>query len=202
MPDITFEKNAYENGRRFVCGIDEAGRGPLCGPVYAAAVILPAGLTIDGLDDSKKLSAKKREILFEIIKEKAVDYSIAFATENEIDEINILNATFLAMRRAARGLKNCDYALVDGNRIKDLGVDCECIVQGDGKCASIAAASIIAKVTRDRYMEELDKIYPQYKLAVHKGYATPEHIALLRAHGPCGIYRKSFLKNILGEKDA
>lgn len=197
---LFYENEARREGCGTVCGIDEAGRGPLAGPVFAAAVVLPPGLMIDGLNDSKKLSPKKREELFGVIEEKAAAFGIGFATETEIDEINILQATFLAMKRAylALGLP-CDRALVDGNRMPDLGVDTHTIIKGDSLCASIAAASILAKVSRDRLMREIDAAYPQYEFARHKGYGTKLHIELLRKYGPCPVHRRTFLKKILGE---
>ena len=195
-----YENEARAVGARVVCGIDEAGRGPLAGPVCAAAVILPPGAQIDGLDDSKKLSEKKREQLFDVIQETAISTSIAFATEQEIDEINILQATFLAMRRACEGLSvRPDYALIDGNRMPPLDIPGETIVKGDACSANIAAASILAKVSRDRLMMELDKLYPEYQFAKHKGYGTKLHRELLQQYGPCPIHRRSFLKKILGE---
>lgn len=180
-----------------VCGIDEAGRGPLCGPVYAAAVILPDHTPLaDRLNDSKKISEKKREELFAEITETAL-VGVGFATPEEIDELNILNATFLAMRRAVENLPTAPaFALVDGNRIKGLPCEAACIVKGDAKCPSIAAASIVAKVSRDRVMAELSKQYPKYMLEKHKGYPTKEHFELLRKYGVTPIYRKSFLKNL------
>ncbi len=201
MPDFSFEEKAKIKGFKAVCGVDEAGRGPLAGPVCAAAVILPDCCEIEGLNDSKKLSEKKRESLFPIILEKAVSYSIAFANVEEIDEINILNATYLAMNRAIEGLKfSADYALIDGNRVPtDIKIPCETIVKGDSKSCSIAAASVLAKVTRDRLMLELDKQYPQYNLKKHKGYGTREHTNLILQHGVSEIHRKSFLKKLLGE---
>lgn len=200
--DYLYEINAYESGYRTVCGIDEAGRGPLAGPVYAAAVILPLGLEIDGLNDSKKLSEKKREKLFDIICEKAVDYSIGVATEKEIDEINILNATFLAMHRAVEGLKTRpDYALIDGNQYPKIPfVTEETVVKGDGKSMSIAAASILAKVSRDRFMLEIAKEYPQYEFEKHKGYGTKLHYEKIIEYGPSPIHRMTFLKKLYGEK--
>ena len=198
MADLwEYEKEAAEYNYNIIAGIDEAGRGPLCGPVCAAAVILPFGLEIEGLNDSKKLSEKKREELYNIIVEKAVSYGVAFATPEEIDEINILNATFLAMRRAVDMLTvRPDILFVDGNRIKNQEIEAKLIVKGDSKSANIAAASIIAKVTRDRYMLELDKQYPQYNLKKHKGYGTPEHYEAIKKYGIAPFYRKSFLKNI------
>ena len=195
-----YENEAFAEGFTAVCGVDEAGRGPLAGPVCAAAVILPKGLIIDGLNDSKKLTDKKRRELFDIITEQAVSYSIAMASEKEIDEINILQATFLAMQRALDGLQvRPDLALIDGNRAKDFGLPVRTIVKGDSLSASIAAASILAKVTRDRLMEELDETYPQYGFAVHKGYGTKRHYEALRAYGPCDIHRRTFLKKFYGE---
>lgn len=197
---FSYERAAMLKGYSCVCGVDEAGRGPLAAPVFAAAVILPTGLEIPGLNDSKKLSAKKREYLFDVIQEKALAYSVAYATEKEIDEINILQATFLAMRRAVEGLvPRPDYALVDGNRLPELSVPAETIIKGDGLSASIAAASIMAKVSRDRLMEEIDRIYPQYQFAKHKGYGTALHVEMLKKYGPCPVHRRSFLKKILGD---
>lgn len=199
--DYSFEENAISKGFKTICGIDEAGRGPLAGPVYAAAVILPLGLEITGLNDSKKLSEKKREELFDVICEKAVDFSIGIADEKEIDEINILNATFLAMKRAVGGLKiKPDYALIDGNRYPRIGgVTEETIVKGDGKSMSVAAASILAKVSRDRYMLEIAEKYPQYCFEKHKGYGTKLHYEMLEKYGISPVHRKSFLKKLLGE---
>ncbi len=195
MPDYTYEINAVENGYTVIAGTDEAGRGPLAGPVCAAAVILPQGLVIEGLNDSKKISEKKREKLYGIIIEKAVSYGIAFATHEEIDEINILNASQLAMRRAVAMLTpQPDLVLVDGNIARDFLMDALPIVKGDALSMSIAAASILAKVTRDRYCEEMDKAYPEYHFAAHKGYPTKEHMDLVRALGPCPLHRKTFLK--------
>lgn len=199
MDWLLYEKEAMEKGYTAVCGVDEAGRGPLAGPVYAAAVILPLGLEIPGVNDSKKLTEKKREALFPEIKEKALAYSVASASEKEIDEINILNATYLAMSRAVEGLSvKADYALIDGNRMPRLSIPGETIVKGDGLSMSIACASILAKVSRDHVMLELDQKYPQYQFAKHKGYGTKLHTDLIRQYGPCEIHRKSFLKKILG----
>lgn len=193
MPDYTFEKEAFAEGYQKVCGVDEAGRGPLAGNVVAAAVIMPEGLEIEGLNDSKKLSEKKREALFEIIKEKTV-YSIAWATPAEIDELNILNATMLAMRRAVEGLPmKADFALIDGNCSRGFSIPTKTVVGGDAKSMSIAAASILAKVTRDRQCAELDKEYPEYGFAGHKGYPTKAHRAKVIEIGPCPEHRKSFL---------
>lgn len=195
MPSYEYEDKHYDEGYLAVCGCDEAGRGPLCGSVVAAAVILPRGLVIDGLNDSKKLSEKKREALFDIIKEKAVAYAIAEATPEEIDEINILNASMLAMRRAVEGLGvKADFALIDGNCSRGFTIPTETVVKGDAKSYSIAAASILAKVTRDRQCIELDAIYPQYGIAKHKGYPTKDHMDAVREHGVAPIYRKTFLK--------
>ena len=189
-------ENSY--GDIAVCGVDEAGRGPLCGPVYAAAVILPRGLVIEGLDDSKKLSEKKRELLFDEIIKDAEAYSIAFATVEEIDELNILNATMLAMRRAINGLKiKPDLALIDGNIARDMPVEAKTVIKGDSKSPSIAAASILAKVSRDRVCEELDRLYPEYGIAKHKGYCTAYHVEMLKKYGAAECHRKTFLKNIL-----
>lgn len=195
-----YENAAISNGFQVVCGVDEAGRGPLAGPVFAAAVVLAPNSMIDGLNDSKKLSEKKREVLYEQIKNSAVAYNIAFATEKEIDEMNILNATFLAMRRAVEGLSvSPDIALIDGNRSPVLNIPTRTVVKGDSLSASIAAASILAKVERDRLMKILDEKYPQYAFEKHKGYGTKLHIEAIRKFGPCEIHRKSFLKKILGE---
>lgn len=178
-----------------VCGIDEAGRGPLAGDVYAAAVILRDDVFIDGLNDSKKLSEKKREQLFDEIIEKAEAYCIATATAAEIDELNILGATFLAMKRACDGLKiKAEYALIDGNRLPSLDIPAEAVVKGDSKSASIAAASILAKVARDRYMKELDEKYPEYQFCKHKGYGTKLHYEMLSQYGMCPEHRRSFFK--------
>ena len=195
MPSFEYEEKHYAEGYTAICGCDEAGRGPLCGPVVAAAVILPLGLEIEGLNDSKKLTEKKREMLFDIIKEKAVAYAIAEATPEEIDEINILNASMLAMRRAVEALDvPADFALIDGNHSRGFNIPTEAVVKGDAKSYSIAAASILAKVTRDRGCMELDATYPEYGIAKHKGYPTKEHMDAVRKYGPAPIYRKSFLK--------
>ena len=195
---LSFEQQAAARGFSSVCGIDEAGRGPLAAPVYAAAVILPERFSLPGLDDSKKLSAKKREQLYDEICSQAAAWCVASASEAEIDELNILQATFLAMRRACEGLAvPAAYALVDGNRMPPLAIPGETIVKGDARSASIAAASILAKVSRDRYMEEMDALYPQYQFARHKGYGTKLHVELLRQYGPCPIHRRSFLKKLL-----
>ena len=195
MPNFEYEDKHYDEGYTAVCGCDEAGRGPLCGPVVAAAVILPRGLEIEGLNDSKKLSEKKRDALYEVIKEKAVAYAIAEATPEEIDEINILNASMLAMRRAVEALSvKADFALIDGNCSRGFDIPTETVVKGDAKCYSIAAASILAKVTRDRGCIELDAAYPEYGIAKHKGYPTKDHMDAVRRLGPAPIYRKTFLK--------
>ena len=195
MPNLDFENAKYAEGSTAVCGCDEAGRGPLCGPVVAAAVILPRDCEIEGLNDSKKLTEKKREALFDIIKEKAIAYAIAEASPAEIDEINILNASMLAMRRAVEALPHpADFALIDGNCSRGFTIPTETVVKGDAKSASIAAASILAKVTRDRGCIELDREYPQYGIAKHKGYPTKDHMDAVREHGVAPIYRRSFLK--------
>ena len=195
MPSFEYEEKRYAEGYTAVCGCDEAGRGPLCGPVVAAAVILPLDCEIEGLNDSKKLSEKKRDALFDVIKEKAIAYAIAEASPAEIDEINILNASMLAMRRAVEALPvKADFALIDGNCSRGFTIPTETVVKGDAKSCSIAAASILAKVTRDRQCEELDKLYPQYNIAQHKGYPTKAHMDAVREHGVAPIYRKSFLK--------
>ena len=189
------EQACITEGYRVICGVDEAGRGPLCGPVTAAAVILPEGLYIEGLDDSKKLTEKKRERLFDIIKENALAYAIAEASPEEIDDINILNASMLAMRRAVEGLKiKADFALIDGNCSRGFEIPTETVIKGDSRSYSIAAASILAKVTRDRGCIELDAMYPEYGIAKHKGYPTKDHMDAVRKYGPSPIHRKSFLK--------
>ena len=196
MTDIGFDL-AYYNRYSVFCGIDEAGRGCLCGPVCAAAVILPKNAELKGVDDSKKLSPKKREELYGVITSQAVSWCAAFASPEEIDRLNILKATFLAMKRAVEGLeKTPEFALVDGNRCEGIGVPFEFIVKGDSKSLSIASASIIAKVTRDRYMDELAKRYPMYALDEHKGYPTEKHYEKIREYGICDIYRKTFLKKM------
>jgi len=193
--DIEIE--LLDSGMETICGVDEAGRGPLAGPVCAAAVILPRGLEIEGLNDSKKLSEKKRDALYDKITESAVSYGIAFASVEEIEELNILGATFLAMNRAIAMLEpKPDFALIDGNRNTGIELESKPIVGGDGKCASIAAASILAKVTRDRYMLEMAKTYPQYEFEKHKGYGTKAHYAAIREHGPSPIHRPAFLKKM------
>ncbi len=195
-----YENLLKEKGYKTVCGIDEAGRGPLAGPVFAAAVILPDDLGDLGINDSKKLSEKKRDALFDVIKEKAIAWSVGSASEAEIDEINILNATFLAMKRAVEGLSvKPDVALVDGNRKPKTGIEEITLVKGDSKSISIAAASILAKVSRDRYLLELDEKYPEYQFKKHKGYPTALHYEMIKEHGISPVHRLSFLKN-LGEK--
>ena len=200
MPDFSYENQALSSGYKFICGVDEAGRGPLAGPVCAAAVILSPNCVIDGLNDSKKISEKKREMLFDIIIEKALAYSIAYGSLKEIEEYNILEATYIAMNRAIEGLNiKADFALIDGNRVpKGIKIPCETVVKGDSKSYSIAAASILAKVTRDHLMLEYDKKYPQYLFAQHKGYGTKAHYEAIKQHGVCEIHRLSFLKNVLG----
>ena len=191
-----YEINAKSKGFKAVCGVDEAGRGPLAGPVFAAAVILPDGCEIEGLNDSKKLSEKKREALFDVIKEKAISWCVASVDEKTIDEINILQATYLAMKNSVEGLDvPADYALIDGNRMPPLQIDGETVVKGDAKSMSIAAASILAKVSRDRFMLEIDKKYPQYQFAKHKGYGTKLHYEMLTEYGVSDCHRLSFLKS-------
>lgn len=198
---LKFENEAYENGYTCVCGVDEAGRGPLAGPVFAAAVVLGRGQIIEGVNDSKKLSEKKREALFDKIKEEALCYSIASVDEKIIDEINILNATFLAMKKAVEGLEiQPDYAMIDGNKTPDLSIDCESVVKGDANSVSIAAASILAKVSRDRYMLEMAKKYPEYQFEKHKGYGTKLHYQMLDEYGPSEIHRQTFLKTWYAKK--
>lgn len=193
----SIENEIYDSGVKLVCGVDEAGRGPLAGPVYAAAVILPRNLVIEGLNDSKKLTEKKREALFDVITEKAVSYGIAFATVEEIEELNILNAAMLAMNRAIAQLDPVpELALIDGNRSSTIEINSRCVVKGDAKCADIAAASILAKVSRDRYMLQMAEKYPQYGFEKHKGYGTKAHYEALREFGPCEIHRMSFLRKM------
>ncbi len=201
MSDLwNYEHICYDEGFEVVCGIDEAGRGPLAGPVCAAAVVLPRDLEIEGLNDSKKLSDKRRRVLFDEITAQAVTYGIAFATEQEIDEINILQATFLAMRRALAQLSiQPSIALIDGNRETDFGLPVRTIVKGDSLSANIAAASILAKVTRDDFMLEQAKLYPEYGFDIHKGYGTKAHYEALRKYGPCPIHRRTFLKKFYAE---
>lgn len=195
------EQSYFDQGIQLICGVDEAGRGPLAGPVCAAAVILPPNIQIDGLDDSKKLSDKRRRELFPVIQEKAIAYGIAFADHCEIDEINILQATYLAMERAISQLSvKPELALIDGNRAKDFGIPVKTVVHGDSLSASIAAASVLAKVTRDNYMFEMAQTYPGFGFEIHKGYGTKAHYAALTEMGPSRIHRKSFLKKFYGEK--
>lgn len=195
------EDRFYAEGVTYICGVDEAGRGPLAGPVCAAAVILPEHLQIPGLTDSKKLTDKKRRELYPIIKEQAIAYGIGFASEKEIDEINILQATFLAMQRALDQLSvRPDLALIDGNREKDFGLPVKTVVKGDSLSANIAAASVLAKVTRDDLMEKMALEYPQYQFEIHKGYGTKAHYAALTEHGPSPIHRMTFLQKFYGEK--
>ena len=200
---LEIEETRRAAGYEWICGVDEAGRGPLAGPVCAAAVILPRGLDIAGLDDSKKLSDRRRRELYDVITGAAAAYAIALVDQERIDEINILQATFRAMEEAVAKLSpQPDLALVDGNREPVLSMPCETIVGGDGKCASIATASILAKVTRDRLMEELDRQYPEYGFAVHKGYGTRRHYEALRQYGPCPIHRQSFLKKFYARQQS
>ena len=201
MLDYTIEDQLHNEGYSLVCGVDEAGRGPLCGPVFAAACILPDGLVLEGLNDSKKLTPKKREKLFDLICENAITYCIASASVEEIDQLNILEADLLAMRRAIDGLSvKADFALIDGNIARDFQIPARAIIGGDAKSPSIAAASILAKVARDRDCIELDAQYPQYGIAKHKGYGTKQHMDALRAYGPSPIHRKQFIRFL--EKDA
>ena len=195
------EDSLYEQEIGVICGVDEAGRGPLAGPVCAAAVILPPHLDIPGLDDSKKLTDTRRRELMPIIKEQAIAYGIGFASHEEIDEINILQATFLAMERALEQLQGkADFALIDGNREKDFGLPVKTVVKGDSLSANIAAASVLAKVTRDDLMEAMAEEYPQYGFEIHKGYGTRAHYAALTQHGPSPIHRMSFLKKFYADK--
>lgn len=198
MSDLwALENEIYASGVNILCGVDEAGRGPLAGPVCAAAVVLPRGLEIPGLNDSKKLSEKKREALYDVIISSAMAYGIAFADVEEIERLNILHATFLAMNRAIAQLSvRPELALIDGNRDSDIEVPSRCIVKGDSRCADIAAASILAKVTRDRYMVKMAEQYPQYGFEQHKGYGTKQHYAALREYGATPIHRMSFLRKM------
>ncbi len=201
MVDYSIENEYREKGFNIICGVDEAGRGPLAGPVYAAAVILPSDCVIEGLNDSKKLTEKKREALFDEIKEKALAYGIASADEKKIDEINILNATFLAMKRAIDSLSvKPDLALIDGNQKPHTDIEEVTVIKGDAKSMSIAAASVLAKVSRDRFMLEMAEKYPQYEFARHKGYGTKLHYEKIAQYGVCDIHRRTFLKKILGEQ--
>lgn len=191
------QKKAMESGYQLICGVDEAGRGPLAGPVCAAAVILPVDCEIEGLNDSKKLSEKRREALFEMIIEKAISYGIGWSDQEEIDQVNILQATFLAMSRAVSQLSPAaEFALIDGNRMPFLNIPGEAIVKGDGQCACIAAASILAKVSRDRLLIEMDRQYPEYGFAQHKGYGTKTHYAAIKQYGILPVHRRSFLKKM------
>ena len=201
MLDYSYEKEAHDNGFEIVCGVDEAGRGPLAGPVYAAAVILPENYSHEILNDSKQLSEEKREKIYDDIVRDAVSYSVGIATEKEIDELNILNATFLAMKRAVDGLSvKPDFAYIDGNRYPHTGVKEQTLIKGDAKCMSVAAASIIAKVSRDRFMLELDKKYPEYQFSKHKGYGTKLHYEMIEKYGVSDIHRRTFLKKIIGDE--
>lgn len=193
----SIENEIYDSGVSILCGVDEAGRGPLAGPVCAAACILPRGLVIDGLDDSKKLSDEKRRELFDVIKREAVSFGVAFASVEEIEEHNILRATFMAMNRAIAKLDVVpELAIIDGNRAAGIEMPARCIVKGDSKCADIAAASILAKVTRDEYMIAMAEKYPEYRFEKHKGYGTKLHYEALREYGPSPIHRMSFLKKV------
>ncbi len=198
MDWLLYENEARKKGYKFICGVDEAGRGPLAGPVCAAAVILPEGLVIEGVNDSKKLSEKKREALFDVICDSALAYSIVFADVDEIEEVNILRATMNAMKRAVESLDvKADFAYIDGNTMPSLEIDAECLVKGDAKSMSVACASILAKVSRDRLMLKYAEEYPQYGFEKHKGYGTKVHTEALKQYGPCPIHRMSFLKKIL-----
>lgn len=200
MDWLEFEKEAAAKGYKAVCGVDEAGRGPLAGPVCAAAVILPENTIIEGVNDSKKLSEKKREALFDVIKEQTLSYSIAFASVEEIEKMNILNATMLAMKRAVEGLDvKADYAMIDGNRLPNLDIDSEFIIKGDAKSMSIACASILAKVSRDRLLYKYAEEFPEYSFDKHKGYGTKVHVEALKKYGPCKYHRLSFLTKILNK---
>ena len=195
----TLENQIYDEGFTLLCGVDEAGRGPLAGPVCAAAVMLPRGCAIKGLNDSKKLTEKQREELFDVIRSECITCGVAFASVEEIEAVNILNATFLAMNRAIAQLSPApELALIDGNRTKGIAVPSRPVVKGDAKCADIAAASVLAKVTRDRYMLEMAALYPQYCFEQHKGYGTKQHYAALLEYGPSPIHRMSFLKKLYG----
>ena len=201
MLDYAIENQLHEEGYAVVCGVDEAGRGPLCGPVFAAACILPDGLVLEGLNDSKKLTPKKRDKLFDLICENAIAYCIASASVEEIDELNILEADLLAMRRAIDGLSvKADFALIDGNIARGFQIPARAVIGGDAKSPSIAAASILAKVARDRDCINLDAQYPQYGIAKHKGYGTKQHMDALRTYGPSPIHRKQFIRFL--DKDA
>lgn len=198
---LEYENIAIKNGYKTICGVDEAGRGPLAGPVYAAAVILPQGYVVEGVNDSKKLSEKKRDMLFDKIIDECVCYSIGTASVSEIDEFNILQATFLAMRRAVDGLSiKPDFTLIDGNADPGVSTASMTVIKGDSKSANIAAASILAKVSRDRYMLEMAEKYPRYHFEKHKGYGTKLHYEMIREYGICPIHRKTFLKKILSDE--
>ncbi len=195
MLEYCIEHELFEKGYKYICGVDEAGRGPLCGPVAAAACILPLGIVIDGLNDSKKLSASKRDMIFEEIKRNAIAYSVALASVEEINSMNILEATLLAMRRAVDGLtQKPDYLLIDGNISRGFSIPCSTVVHGDAISPSIAAASILAKVTRDRICMDLDKEYPEYGISKHKGYGTKDHMEALKKYGPTPIHRTKFIR--------
>ena len=201
VPNERLETELREAGYTAICGVDEAGRGPLSGPVVAAACILPAGSVIEGLNDSKKLTPKQRDRLFDTVREVAVAYSVGQASPEEIDELNILNATMLAMRRAIEGLpKKADFALIDGNCARGIELPHKTVISGDALSVSIAAASILAKVTRDRICLENDREYPEYGFAKHKGYGTKDHMDALRRLGPCLLHRRSFLKFLTGDE--
>lgn len=201
MLEYTLEQSLVDKGYTYVCGVDEAGRGPLCGPVVAAACILPDGLYIEGLNDSKKLTEKKREALFDVICESAVAYCIAEASVEEINKLNILEADLLAMRRAIDGLSvKADFAIIDGNIARDFQVPAMAVIKGDSRSMNIAAASILAKVTRDRMCIDLDKQYPEYEIAKHKGYGTKAHMEALRKYGPSPIHRTKFIRFLDEEK--
>lgn len=198
---LFYENQLKEKGYNFVCGVDEAGRGPLAGPVCAAAVILPPDTIIEGVNDSKKLTEKKREQLFDVVIEKALAYCIAFGSVEEIENKNILATTMDTMKKAVEGLSvKADYAIIDGNRLPQLDIPCEYVIKGDAKSMSIAAASILAKVSRDRLMLEYAKAYPQYRFEKHKGYGTKLHNEMILEYGPCGIHRMSFLKKLLNKE--
>ena len=198
MDWLLYENEARNKGYKYICGVDEAGRGPLAGPVCAAAVILPEGLVIDGVNDSKKLTEKKREALFDVICNSAIAYSTVFADVDEIEEVNILRATMNAMKRAVESLDTkADFAYIDGNTMPSLEINAECLIKGDAKSMSVACASILAKVSRDRLMLKYAQQYPQYSFEKHKGYGTKAHTEALLEHGPCPIHRMSFLKKIL-----
>ena len=200
MLEYTIEQSLLDKGYTYVCGVDEAGRGPLCGPVVAAACILPVGLYIEGLNDSKKLSPKKRKLVFEEIKKHAIAYCIAEASVEEIDALNILEADMLAMKRAVEGLSvKADFAIIDGNVSRGFNIPTMTVIKGDATSPSIAAASILAKVTRDEMCEQMDKDYPQYGIGKHKGYGTKQHMDALRKYGPSPIHRKKFIR-FLDEK--